>query len=61
MWDDPIVNEIRTAGEKLASKCDYDIHKFALMLKEKTDELGNNGWKIIKKEEVLHTYLHYIA
>ncbi len=34
MWKDPIVEEIRNAGAKLAEKCDYDFYKFSRMLKE---------------------------
>ena len=28
MWNDPIVEEVRTAGEKLAQEADYDLHVF---------------------------------
>lgn len=34
MWKDPIVEEMRQAGAKLAKKCDYDIDKFSKMIKE---------------------------
>lgn len=34
MWKDPIVEEIRKAGAKLAEKCNYDFNKFSKMLKE---------------------------
>lgn len=34
MWKDPIVEEARKAGAKLAEKCDYDFYKFSRMLKE---------------------------
>ena len=29
MWKDPIVEEVRNAGAKVAKECDYDIHKMA--------------------------------
>lgn len=53
MWDDPVVNEVRTIGNKIVSEYDYDIHKFAVMLKENTEELKNSGWKIVKKEDLI--------
>ncbi len=28
MWKDPIVQEIRKAGEELAKKANYDLHIF---------------------------------
>ena len=38
MWEDPIVKEIRNAGEKLAEKCKYDLHKMAEYLRKKQKE-----------------------
>ncbi len=29
MWKDPIVEEVRAAGAKIARECDYDVHKMA--------------------------------
>lgn len=28
MWEDPIVNEVRKAGEDLAKQAKYDLHTF---------------------------------
>ena len=28
MWQDPIVKEVRKAGEKLAQKANYSVHTF---------------------------------
>ena len=28
MWKDPIVQEVRKAGEELARQADYDLHTF---------------------------------
>lgn len=28
MWRDPIVQEVRKAGEELAKQADYDLHTF---------------------------------
>lgn len=28
MWDDPIVREVREAGDKLAREAGYDLHVF---------------------------------
>ena len=33
MWTDPIVSEVRKAGEELARKADGDLHKFFSNLK----------------------------
>ena len=38
MWEDPIVKEVRAAGEKLAKMCDYDLHKMAEYLRKKQNE-----------------------
>lgn len=27
-WEDPIVSEVRKAGEELAKKANYDLHTF---------------------------------
>ena len=34
MWKDPIVQEVRDAGAKLARQCGYNFHKYSLMIKE---------------------------
>lgn len=52
MWEDPIVEEVRKAGAKLAEKCDYDFHKFSLMIKEhqkQSDKIIVPKEKLIKK------------
>lgn len=33
-WIDPIVQEVRTAGEKLAKQADYDLHTFFQYLRK---------------------------
>ncbi len=44
MWKDPIVEEIRDAGAKLAEECGYDPHVFADMLRKHQKEAG---WPIV--------------
>jgi len=34
MWIDPIVQEVREAGEELARKANYDLHTFFENLRE---------------------------
>jgi hypothetical protein len=34
MWTDPIVKEVREAGEELAKKAGYDLHTFFKNLRE---------------------------
>jgi len=43
MWKDPIVDEVRMAGAKLAEECGYDLHVFANMLRQNQKE---SGWLI---------------
>ena len=38
MWEDPIVKEVRKAGEDLAKKCNYDIHEMAEYLRKRNKE-----------------------
>jgi hypothetical protein len=38
MWEDPIVDETRKAGEELAKRANYDLHTFF-------ENLRNNGKK----------------
>lgn len=38
MWKDPIVEEIREAGAKLAEECGYNLHTFADMLRRHQKE-----------------------
>jgi hypothetical protein len=38
MWKDPIVEEIRNAGAKLAEECEYNLHAFAEMLRQHQKE-----------------------
>jgi len=33
MWEDPIVKEVREAGEELAKNANYDLHIFIQNLK----------------------------
>jgi len=28
MWKDPIVEEVRAAGDRIARECGYDFHRF---------------------------------
>lgn len=34
MWIDPIVKEVRDAGEELAKKANYDVHTFFQNLRD---------------------------
>lgn len=35
MWKDPIVEEVRKAGEELAREANYDLHTFCENLRKK--------------------------
>ena len=49
MWKDPIVEEMREAGAKLAKKCDYDIDKFSKMIKEHQKK---NKARLVSKKDL---------
>jgi hypothetical protein len=34
-WTDPIVEEVRSAREKLLAECDFDLEKLAAYLRER--------------------------
>ena len=35
MWKDPIVEQVRQAGEEIARKADYDLHTLFEQLRER--------------------------
>ena len=35
MWKDPIVEEVRRAGEELAKKANYDLHTFFEQMRQR--------------------------
>ena len=49
MINDPIVKEVRKAGEKLAKKSDYNVHIFFEKLR-KNESLRN--FKIVKQKMI---------
>jgi hypothetical protein len=49
MWKDPIVEEVRDAGAKLAEKCGYNIHTFADMLRQHQKEIN---WPTVSKDYI---------
>lgn len=52
MWQDPIVQEVRKAGEKLAEQANYDLHRFFQNLrnneKERKAKITSKTEKVIK-------------
>jgi hypothetical protein len=50
MWEDPIVQEVRKAGDELAKKYDYDVHLYfeGLRKNEKSRKLLKESKKKIK-------------
>jgi len=51
MWKDPIVEEVREAGAKLAKKCNYDLKKFAQMLRAGEKRSKKLGWKFVSSNK----------
>ena len=52
MWDDVIINEVRTNGEAIVKECDYDLHKYFLRIKRGIKKLKKEGWKIVGKNDI---------
>jgi hypothetical protein len=40
MWDDPIVDEVRSTRERLAEKFGFDVHAIFADLRERQAKLG---------------------
>ena len=55
MYKDKIVEEVRNAGIKLAEKCDFDLHKFAMMLKYETEKSKKEGYRVVTYHDILTT------
>jgi hypothetical protein len=49
MWKDPVVEEVRDAGAKLAEECGYDLHVFADMLRRNQKE---SNWPIVSADHL---------
>lgn len=49
MWRDPIVQEVRKAGEEIAKRANYDLHTFFEVLRE--NERKRNS-KVVSREEI---------
>ena len=52
MWEDPIVQEVRKAGEKLAEQANYNLHTFFQNLRKK--EIEHNS-KIVTRADNKNT------
>ncbi len=48
-WIDPIVQEVRTAREKLWKECNYDLDQFCARLRDKQI---SHGLQIVTKTEL---------
>jgi hypothetical protein len=52
MWQDPIVKEVRKAGEELARLADYDLHTFFENLRKSQSKRNAKVVSRIKDETV---------
>lgn len=52
VWKDPIVEEVRNAGAKLAEECGYNLHNFADMLRRHQKE---SNWPIVSIDHFTKT------
>jgi hypothetical protein len=42
-----ILDEIRRVRDEIARECDYDIHKLSQRIREGTEKLKAEGWKVV--------------
>ena len=49
MWEDPIVNEMRSAGAKLLASCDNDPKKLAARLRENQSQHAD---RVVNKHQI---------
>jgi hypothetical protein len=45
-----ILDEIRRVRDEMARECDYDIHKLSQRIREGTEKLKAEGWKVVYPE-----------
>ncbi len=50
MWRDPIVQEVRKAGEELAKQADYDLHTFFQNLRNNEKKRKHKVVSRLKKQ-----------
>ena len=50
MWQDPIVQEVRKAGEELAKQADYDLHIFFQNLRNNERKQNCKVVSILKRD-----------
>ena len=55
MFEDPIVNEVRKAGEKIQKECGNDINIFIEMIKQTEKKLKQEGRTFISKDDFVKT------
>ena len=53
MWQDPIVQEVREAGEKLAKQANYNLHTFFQNLRKNERERDSQVVSRSKNKPVL--------
>jgi hypothetical protein len=52
MWQDPIVEEVRKAGEELARRANYDLHTFFENLRKNQNKRNARVVSRVKNETV---------
>ncbi|MBU1598594.1 hypothetical protein KKG61_00555 [bacterium] len=55
MWQDPIVQDVRKAGEELAKQANYDLHTFFKNLRN--NEKKRNSKVVAKLEDEIQNLL----
>ena len=50
MWSDPIVEEIRQAGEKIAAECGFDIARMSERFRKNQSEYRD---RVVQKKDVV--------
>lgn len=57
MWKDPIVEEVRKAGEELARRANYDLHTFFENLRKNEKKRKNRVVSSVK-DKAMHSHEH---
>ena len=50
MKTNEILDEIHRVREEIARECDYDIHKLFERMRQRTEQLKAEGWRVVYPE-----------
>jgi len=50
MKTNEILDEIHRVREEIARECDYDVHKLFEQMRQRTEKLKAEGWRVVYPE-----------